>query len=106
MCDAYIERGGEGVYLHDVLLLVLHDVVHGVLRRLVRVSKLLLGLHHPCALAAKKTFEKKSLKNTFIPHLLPVSLLAVVIQFVARHLTPQVRHLRQVLLLKHDGGLR
>ena len=38
------------MYLHDVLLLVLDDIVHALLRRLVRVSELLLCLNHPGAL--------------------------------------------------------
>lgn len=46
----YIERCGEGVYLHHVLLLVLDDIVHAHLRSFVRVSEFLLGLHHSSAL--------------------------------------------------------
>ena len=50
---AYIERCGECVYLHHVFLLVLDNVVHAHLRSLVRISELLLGLHHSGALSTK-----------------------------------------------------
>ena len=51
---AYIERCGEGVYLHHVFLLVLDNIVHAHLRSLVRISEFLLGLHHCGSLLKKK----------------------------------------------------
>ena len=56
--SAYIERCGEGVYLHHVFLLVLDDVVHAHLRSLVRISKLLLGVHHANALLSGNKLKK------------------------------------------------
>ena len=48
------------MYLHDVLLLVLDDIVHALLRRLVRVSELLLCLNHTGALKNGKNIKNKT----------------------------------------------
>ena len=48
------------MYLHDVLLLVLYDIVHALLRSLVRVSELLLCLNHTGALKNGKNIKNKT----------------------------------------------
>ena len=98
----YVEGGGEGGDLHDVLLLVLDHGVHRELGRLQSNSELQNAAPKPPRYLIR--ICELPLCIDQVGALGAVALLAVVIQFVARHLTPQVRHLRQVLLLKHDGG--